>query len=331
MIHRAITEKKEILQYHKMFKRKMDEFKSEEIDVSIGFQGKDSYEYDTVHYSDVLNIWWVFGEAYTANRYWNAFGIGKPKAESNVSITCEINYPYEGLNLRIAGLLVKDENNNIILTHSGKIGGGKKNVGKSLFHNNYTGEYIDVGIRNDVKQYALIAAFNSSRFAYQVSNFVSEIERIKNYDQTIKGISKIRGIKDAFNEEFSGKKKIKKSESEHKCDHGLVVNSLKSILANKNYNLANDVNRDLYILESKDKIKIVFEFKTDLTSQSIYKAVGQLLLNNIILSNDPKKVLVVPVGINNKIKSAIEKLEIKVLEYSWENGTPKFINLLSIL
>lgn len=330
-MNKPIVDKKEILKYHRLFKTKMADFSSELIDVSIGFQGKDSYEYDTVHYSDVLNIWWVFGEAYTANRYWNAFGIGKPKAESNVSITCEINYPYEGLNLRIAGLLVKDENNSIILTHSGKIGGGKKNVGKSLFHNNYTGEYIDVGIRNEVKQYALIAAFNSSRFAYQVANFVSEIERIKNYDQTIKGISQIRGVKDTFNEEFSGKKKINKSESEHKCDHGLVVNSLKSILANKKYTLANDVNRDLYILESKNRIKIVFEFKTDLMSQSIYKAVGQLLLNNIVLPNDPKKVLVVPVGINNKIKSALEKLGIKVLEFSWENGTPKFIDLLSIL
>jgi hypothetical protein len=329
MIYYPIVDEKEVSKLHKKFKQKMKEYQTDQFDVFIGHMGKESQNSERVFYSEKLNIWWKFQEI--ENRYWNPFGIGKPESNHNVSIVCELNYPYSNLNLRIAGLFVKSKDE-YLLVHSGKIGGGRKGIGKNHFRNNYTNDYVKVDINGTIKNYAAIASIDSTRFAKQVSNFVFEVDRIKNINPFVNFPKKIAGVKTDFNAEYSGIKKIKKAtSSELICDHGLVVNKLKKLLTEKSLRVANDINRDLYILKENNNIKIVFEVKTDLELQSVYKAIGQLLLNNVFLNYKVKMVIVIPGGIDDRIKKSLKKLQINTLEYKWLDEEVHFEYLNKIL
>lgn len=329
MIYYPVVDEEEVTKLHKIFEQKMKEYQTNQFDVYIGHMGKETKNSDRVFYSEKLNIWWTFQEL--DNRYWNAFGIGKPENNHNVSIACELNYPYSNLDLRIAGLFVKNKGE-YLLVHSGKIGGGRKGIGKNHFLNNYTNDYVKVDINGAIKNYAAIASIDSTRFAKQVSNFVNEVDRIKNINPFVNSSKIIAGVKTDFNAEYSGIKKIKKTvASEQICDHGLVVNKLKEVLTEKNLRVANDVNRDLYILKDNNTIKTVFEVKTDLELQSIYKAIGQLLLNSVFLLNKVKMVIVIPDGIDNRIIESLKKIQINTLEYKWLDEEVYFGNLNNIL
>lgn len=132
-----------------------------------------------VMYFKKHDIWAGLGEA--ENRYWNAFGIGKPIEGRNTSIVCEINFPYDGINRKVAGAFGK-ENDQIVLLHRGLIGGGRQGIGKQLFFKNYQGKFLDVIDGKKETSVAIIGTLNSKKFLSQVAFFVREIERIKNFD-----------------------------------------------------------------------------------------------------------------------------------------------------
>jgi len=329
MIFKPVIAENEITKLHGIFYKKLHEYRTTDIDAYIGHKGSDNNNFYPLTYSKELNIWWTLNKLY--DRYWNAFGIGEPKNNKNVSMICGINYPLSDLNFRFAGLFVKNKSE-YILTHSGKIGGGKEKIGKNLFLNNYINEYVQVDIKGKIKNYAAIGFMSSSRFAKQVSNFVKEIDRIKKINPFNNTYNFISGIKTDFTDEYFGTKGVKKVlTSETICDHGLVVNKLKEYFSEKGLKVANDINRDLYILNNDNSLNIVFEFKTDLTSQSIYTAVGQLLLNSTLIPYHVKKIIVIPEGLNQRIKDSLIKLKIYTLEYKWQDGYPCFIKVDMIL
>jgi hypothetical protein len=135
-------------------------------------------------------------------------------------------------------------------------------------------------------------------------------------------------IKTSFDDEFSGKKNITINHSGVAiCDHGLVVNSLKELLEEKGAHIANDQLRDLYLFNNGE-VEIVFEFKTGFDRQSVYSAIGQLLLNNTTLKPTPKYVMVLPLGLSEEIQSVVRNLNIELLQYEWiSDGKVKFLNM----
>ena len=50
-----------------------------------------------------------------------------------MSITVETNPPLEGFDRRCAGLFLKDNQGNVILGHTGRVGGGRKGIGMKAF------------------------------------------------------------------------------------------------------------------------------------------------------------------------------------------------------
>src|SRR5262245_45480366 len=61
----------------------------------------------TVYYSQQLDFWMTLKPI--SNRYWNCGGIGYPFNTINVAPHVEINPPLAGINRRIAGAYLKDE------------------------------------------------------------------------------------------------------------------------------------------------------------------------------------------------------------------------------
>ncbi len=139
--------------------------------VSVGHRGE-SHQME-VAWLPAVRIW--AGSKKLDNRYWNAFGVGKPDLHSANSISCEINFPLAGINRRIAGVLAKDEKGIIWVCHRGGIGGGKEGVGPSFFWNHFEGKRTLVW--DD--EVAIIGAISMPDFLVQLSNFVKFVHRIK--------------------------------------------------------------------------------------------------------------------------------------------------------
>lgn len=108
----------------KTFRRNIGSPLNLQKNASIGHQGAG---WDAIfNWSPNIGIWMVADDnAGGQTRYWTAFGIGEPSQTKSNSIIVEINFPRRGIDGRIAGLFWRTENNQILVLHSGKVGGGR--------------------------------------------------------------------------------------------------------------------------------------------------------------------------------------------------------------
>lgn len=332
-----ITEAKEIKKLHLALMKSLDKYSTEDLEILTGHRGR-SFK-TPAKYSKKLDIWWDAGRIISGNsgdRYWNAFGIGKPKEGKLAHIVCEINYPVEGSNNRIAASWVKYKSE-YLLIHSGKIGGGRKGIGKTGFIENYNGIFENLKVKKVVDPVTIMGNLNDPKLPFQIRNFVFEASRIKNLlikkVTTEEELDVLEKIKFTFNEEFSGTKEYKgrRGNVTATVNHGLVVNTLKMELESRNLLLANDVQRDLFIYNQSGTIETVFEVKTSMHSQSIFTAIGQLFVNNARLNPLPKLVFVIPETPVRNLSKTFTKLNVLVLVYSWVDNQPVFKNLEEII
>jgi hypothetical protein len=308
------------------FEKQFKQFTDERIPVRLGYSGG-NFE-GTVSWASKLGIW-AYQEA-GKSRYLNYFGIGKPKKHSMVSITCQINFPPRGIDRKFAGAFTEDNNGVTFVTHRGKIGGGRKDIGKSLFEDNYRGEWVTARDGPKQSRLALIGSLTSPRFCRQVSQFTHEVDRIKALASS--GSPKIAPsrLNHAFSKEFSGKKKYTVgAEVEAKCDHGLIVNDLSIVLNRLRLKFGNDRNRDLYVVNASGKLTSLFEIKTDVTSTSLYAGIGQLLLNSVNMAKHPKLILVIPNRLSRILEGNFKSLGIELLVFRWRGDKAVFPKLSS--
>lgn len=296
----------------------------EDIYVTVGFHGG-SYK-GQVHWFSDLGFWFL-PVLIRGSRYWNAFGTEKPTYGASLSITCEVNFPVEGVQRQIAGALVKN-NDNIYIVHRGRIGGSKKGGGKQLFLKHFRGAWVEIEEDGPLTNAALVGSLYSDKFPEQIKQFIYEIKRIKSTLEEV-----LQDVPDPmdreFAEEFFGKKKYSymKHVIDAKCNHGLVVSHLAAYLISKGFKVANNVLRDLYILDSEKQMKAIFEVKTDILRDSLYSGVGQLLLNNNHYKGNPKLFLLVPDKPPTLLIENMNRAGIKVATYTWKNNYYEFYDL----
>lgn len=321
-----VTDGKLITKYQRQFIQQLKTTCREKVVCTLGYQGNSDDL--TVYYSEKYDFWFTSHE--NDNRYWNAFGFGRPQAGRNDSITVEINPPYEGINRNIGGVLGHDKKGEILVLHRGKIGGGKVGVGKQLFFDNYRDKPIiadDDGIENE---FCLIGSLSSRHLPRQVGNFISEVHRIKNLTEE-QGTDFSDLLKFKYTDEHSGTSKVKRETTTTiERTHGIVVNSLASILEDSGHKIGNDRNRDLFI-HKRGQIKTLFEIKTSSTTQDLYSAVGQLLIYSIPIKGAVDLFLVIPDKLSKLVAKRLLQHGIKLIYYNWNNGLPEFIGLDEIL
>jgi hypothetical protein len=142
--------------------------------------GATSEEADVVWHEDI-GLWTIMDADRVDGRYWCAFGTSDPNAAESVSITCEIQIPKTGLDLRHPGIFLRDSSSNAYLAHSGKIGGGFPGVGKLGFLN--SGPDADIlpvqlaAGRN--AEYMLIGRIDDKRLIDEILKFVRKVEAFK--------------------------------------------------------------------------------------------------------------------------------------------------------
>lgn len=311
----------------KIFEEKMKKYITKQISVRIGHLGHSWRA--RVKWCERLGIW--FTSSKIKNRFWNGFGIGRPKVGENVPIVCEINFPLKGIHRNIAGAFVEDDSGNVFVAHRGRIGGGRRGIGKSLFEDRYRGKWAIVKDGKVESSIALIGALNSPNFARQVSTFVHDVGRIKHELPSARPVIIDSWKQHIFRKEFVGTEVYQQRENiEAECDHGVIVNDLAEALQKYGYRVGNDMNRDLYVVDRKGRIKTVFEVKADISTSSIYEAIGTLLFNNIHLPYYPRLILVFPYGLPKTYARKLEKLGIEVLAFKWKDDKVFFPKLRSL-
>ena len=325
---KVIADQAAIKKYAGQFNKKFKPFIDEEIKVKLGHQGAGFPA--KVLWSKSLGIW-KFSRAVKEIRYWNAFGVGKPGTSGVLSIASEINFPWAQIDRKTGGAFAEDARRNIFVIHRGKIGGGKKGIGKSLFEHNYRGVWSFMEDGDSISQVAVIGDLKSERFALQAAQFVKKIEMLKSAaaasTQTEINFSEI-----TFREDLIGSTTPSaEDEIVSACDRELVISELAIWLQKQKVKIGNDTENELFTVNtSENRISHIFEVLTDTKENSLFAAVGKLLLQTSDAALRPNPVLVMP---EDKISHYAEELQrnnISVIGFHWQEEKAVFSGLEKI-
>ena len=324
---RVIEDEAAIKKWHALFSRTIKSLRDEQIQVHIGHQGASTRM--KVSWSKHLGLWNVSTRA-SENPYWNAFGLEKPVPSSHIPIVCEINFPIRGIDRRIGGAMAKDRFGRVFAVHRGKIGGGKKGIGKTLFEDLYRGAWTVMEDGDTETTVALIGELQSPRFARQVAQFVRKVDAIKNQaspaanQMALPFAHQLR--EGLIGQGYGNCVQIESSA----CDHGLIVRDLDAELAR--YGLAgkNGEEHDLAALDRYGKRTALFSIMTDTSLNALYTETTKLLLSALKTKDQPRKFLVVPEETPAAGLNELKKLAIDRLDYRWQKDHAVFpgLNLL---
>jgi hypothetical protein len=325
---KVISDQPAIKKYTGQFNKKFKPFIDEEIKVKLGHQGAGFPA--KVLWSKSLGIW-KFSRVIKEVRYWNAFGIGKPGTSSVLSIASEINFPWAQIDRKTGGAFAEDAWGNVFVIHRGKIGGGKKGVGKSLFEHNYRGIWSFMEDGDSISQVAVIGDLKSSRFALQAAQFVKKIEIMKSTaapsTQTEMNFSEI-----SFREDLVGSAPSSaEDEVISACDHDLVVGSLAELLQRQKIKIGNDTESELFAVDtSENRISYIFEILTDTKEKNILAAIGKLLLQTSSAALNPLPVLILPEEKISHYEQELKRINISVMGFHWREEKVAFSGLEKI-
>jgi len=322
---KVITDPKAIKKYAGQFNKIFKPFIDEAIKVKLGHKGAGFSA--KVLWSKELGIW-KFSQTVKNVRYWNAFGIGKPGASGVLSIASEINFPWDQIDRKTGGAFAEDAWGNVFVIHRGKIGGGKKGVGKSLFEHQYRGVWSFMEDGDTNSQVAVIGNLKSDRFAHQTAQFVKKIEIMKlsaaDNAQTEMDFSEV-----TFREDLIGSAiPLPEDEIVSACDHDLVVSGLATELKRRKVKIGNDSENELFAVDpSENRISHIFEVLTDAKEKSILAAAGKLLLQTSVTAVNLLPVLVLPDYRLSYYGQELKRLNVSVIGFHWQNEKAVFSGL----
>ena len=176
----------------------------------------------------------------------------------------------------------------------------------------------------------MLGRLGSPHLMAHIAYFVHEVARIKSARAQAPRTDTKARAEDVFTPEFRGPRAAyePKGTIEASCDHGIVVDRLRFAIADRTgAEPKNRKTRDLFITDTRGRMTVLFEVKTDVSTGSTYTAVGQLLLNGAAERKTPKLVLVVPGSPSTRTIKALCRLNIRVLSYEWKGDEPSFSNL----
>lgn len=256
-----------------------------------------------------------FVEGDLENRCWNGFGLVMPEEARILPLVVEINVPWEGVNRAIGGVFLQGPRGEVYVGHRGKIGGGRKGVGKAAFWERYHQQAQPV---LDDDSVIVLGKIGSPKLPADLATFVRTVDEIK---RAATGTADAHGAaRDDldFTPEFEGTKSVEVSKRiEAQCHHGTIVRQLRDALRQLGWKAGNDRARDLVGRPSPKAAPVTFEVKTDTSSQSIFTGVGQLVLHARPSATGNAGVLVVPDDMPARMEKVLAAEGIVVLRYRW--------------
>jgi hypothetical protein len=256
----------------------------------------------------------------------------RPKPDAALSITCEINFPKEGTDRRIGGVFAADSKGRIFVVHRGKLGGGRKGIGKALFERQYRGVWVEMEDGEEENSVAVVGLLQSPRFARQLSQFVNKIDKIKDMaappsNQMEMGFDDLR-----LREELLGMRHCELlRDMASECDHGLIVRDLTAAMKDLRWKSGNDSLRDLMAVDKEGQVAAVFQVKTNILPKSVQEGVTQLLVNSLHFTRPPRLILALPEFLDPALTAKLRHLNIETTTYSWRDNRAVFPDLDKLL
>jgi hypothetical protein len=326
---KVIDDETLIRKYAKLFARRLRSFADETIKVKLGHQGASFTA--RIRWSRRLGLW-SFSRPSPGVRWANFFGTEKPAPGISLAITTEINFPWSGVDRKTGAAFARDIWNNVYVVHRGRIGGGKKGVGKSLFEENYRGVGTWMEDQDTRAQVAVVGALSSPRFALQAALFVRKIDRLKS--RVSSSLQTSLNFQDvSFREAFIGYGPAcpicdRLSEA---CDHDLILSHLAMLLKRWKYKVGNDADRELFVMsQAHQRVSHVFAVPTDSTSRSVLAKAAELLLWKTAEGDGVTAVLVIQEDQLIQYVQAMERLGVIPLPYRMEGERIVFSDLRKI-
>jgi hypothetical protein len=326
---KVITDEAAIKRYQRQFVRSFKPVTADTIPVKLGHPG--ASEKAKIAWSESLGIW-SFSRKLPGSRYWNGFGIGRPEGGAAIAITCEINFPLCGVDRRTGGAFAQDHAGRIFVVHRGKLGGGRKGIGKSLFESHYHGAWEVMDDGGEETSVAVIGILQSPRFARQIAEFVRKIARIKETAAARSSQAELTFGELRLREELIGARyREQERETGAECDHGLIVRDLAETFQQAGLRAGNDGSRDLVVMNRAGRIRATFQVLTETTLADLHAGATQLLLNGLGLPDNPLLILLLPRPPEVALRDKLERLNIDILTYDWQEERAVFPGLAPLL
>ena len=291
-------------------------------------------EVDVHFQSKADNSLWWHGDHLDDRGLWlNLFGRGDYPAGDMLNIDLQFNFSSDAANRRTGGAFVFDrESSNVVLAHRGLVTRGKSRVPKARLM-----AEADVLVEtvacpdNKVRELMLVGPIGSAGFEALVADFTTRVRtaadrvasKVSAGKANEKGGGGVYDRLTEFFDEFMGSATIPARGSRQAVwKHGAIVSALRHELAS-----ATEIEKSqkIDLLASFKKTKLLFEVKTKPDLQSVYAAIGQLLLHSCWLAQEyPKtdivKVLVAPISPPKRAQEYLESIGINLVTWRSRRG-----------
>lgn len=296
-------------------------------DTVIGFPGGSD---DAVAYwVDEAGIWLSRHDEWDGeiiNRFWCGYGTTNPAEGGPVPIAVEINFPRQGINRRVKGMLASDAEGRLLICHNGQLGGRLGAGTQEAFARFWGREMVSVlddeGRSTDA---FAVAEVGSERMVEQIAEYVRACAAVKAGDtkpETLGGPALFEGADD----EFEGQKQVPAQSSyTARCDHGIVRNRLAALIKASGRKVSRDKSRDL-VVGTPQAPDAELEIKAWCDPQSVYTAVGQLMVHGVRYPAK-RRVAVLPDPVPLHVTKTLGKLGVEVLAFQWTKSSISFPGL----
>ena len=323
---KIIHEEEAVARYRKQFVRKLRSRLNEKIPVKVGHQGASFPA--RVNYSGDLDIWMGASKS-GENRHGHVFGTNRPAPSDHVSIVCEINFPASGIDRKIGAAFARDPGGKIFAVHRGRIGGGQRGIGKSLFSSRYRGVWAEMDEEGQTVAVAVIGELGSPRFPRQVAQFVHKVARIKEAAAAAASPQTAMPLEAwGYAAELTGERyEDMRQDLSRECDHGLIVRDLAAALKALGLRAGNDSYRDLFAVDGQNRPTVIFQVNTESRTKRIQEGVTRLFFSSLSYRQPCRLILVLPEPLEEALAMRLRGLNIAVLIYEWDNQQAAFPDL----
>jgi len=272
-----------------------------------------------------------FPEYFKGTKRWGLWFGSQIKSERETHYpSLEINLDLDQSDISIAGRILVDHQNRFYLAHKGGLGGGH---GSQMAIEDFAG-YIKGHARQPVtlpdgreQLVYIIGGVDDANLLIKLRRYVLECERLRLIARRMNTNShkktKARSFKpDSFNPENSADGLGVGGRLEPrviKRIHGRVVNALAGRLrVGANNKDPYGTKPDLFLRNKQGHMRLLFEVKISSDSQSMFTAIGQLLVYGANQPKPPKRVLVCPVRPDHpQICKILDEQNIHVVTYDF--------------
>lgn len=327
---KGVTNKSEIKKLQNQLEAKLKDYSTERILVKYSSKAGVSQEVKA-YYSEDHELWWYFDGNNT--QYYNPFGMGKRKNHQPITGRCQFNMPKDGYNGRIGATFAHDDEGNVFLMHNGGIGGGVPGVSKKTFVAWFTGELFEVDFGDKKAEYYIVSDFSSPHFMEDIKFFVEKVYAFKDFNRRLTNPTPNPREDDKWLEYGESVLRnpflLPARTVVRGADHARITNELMRSLTALGYNVRRNRFMDAFIVDKHDKLSHLFEVKHMLDTQSLYTAIGQLMMYG--LNHQTKLFLVIDENTRPNLLKDLKELGIHCLTFAWVKNQPIFKNIKNVL